>query len=66
MTTESQALAHFAGQVLMVVQADQTPQHVVLDALETLAEGKPVFLVLNQTLRHAHAGYYYESGSGAK
>jgi protein-tyrosine kinase len=65
-TTESQALAHFAGQVVMVVQADQTPQHVVFDALETLAEDKPVFLVLNQTTRHSHSGYYYEYGSGAK
>ena len=65
-TTESQALAHFAGQVVVVVQADQTPQHVVFDALETLAEDKPVFLVLNQITRHSHSGYYYESGSGAK
>ncbi len=65
-TTESQALAHFAGQVVLVVHADQTPQHVVLDALETLAEDKPVFLVLNQTTRHSHSGYYYEYGSGAK
>jgi protein-tyrosine kinase len=65
-TTETQALAHFAGQVVVVVQADQTPQHVVLDALETLAEDKPVFLVLNQTTRHSHSGYYGEYGSGAK
>jgi exopolysaccharide/PEP-CTERM locus tyrosine autokinase len=65
-TTESQALAHFAGQVVLVVHADQTVQHVVLDALETLAEDKPVFLVLNQTTRHSHSGYYYEYGSGAK
>lgn len=65
-TTESQALALFAGQVLLVVQADQTPQHVVFDALETLAEDKPVFLVLNQNTRHSHSGYYYEYGSGAK
>jgi len=65
-TTESQALAHFAGQVLLVVHADQTPQHVVFDALETLAEDKPVFLVLNQNTRHSHSGYYYEYGSGAK
>jgi protein-tyrosine kinase len=65
-TTESQALAHFAGQVVVVVHADQTPQHVVIDALETLAEDKPVFMVLNQTTRHSHSGYYYEYGSGAK
>jgi protein-tyrosine kinase len=67
-TTESQALAHFAGQVVLVVHAEQTQQHVVFDALETLAEDKPAFLVLNQTTRHSHSGYYYEygSGSGAK
>jgi protein-tyrosine kinase len=65
-TTESQALAHFAGQVVVVVHADQTPQHVVFDALETLPEDKPVFLVLNQITRHSHSGYYYEYGSGAK
>src|SRR5215467_525079 len=65
-TTESQALAHFAGQVVLVVHADQTVQHVVFDALETLAQDKPVFLVLNQITRHSHPGYYYESGSGAK
>jgi exopolysaccharide/PEP-CTERM locus tyrosine autokinase len=64
-TTEAQALAHFAGQVVMVVQAEQTQQHVVGDALETLAEDKPVFLVLNQLTRHSHSGYYYEYGSGA-
>jgi exopolysaccharide/PEP-CTERM locus tyrosine autokinase len=65
-TTESQALAHFAGQVVMVVQADQTPQHAVLDALETLADDQQVFLVLNQATRHSHSGYYYDYGSGAK
>ncbi len=65
-TTESQALAHFAGQVVLVVHAEQTQQHVVFDALETLAEDKPAFLVLNQTTRHSHSGYYYEYGSGAK
>jgi len=65
-TTESQALSHFAGQILVVVRADRTPQHVVLEALETLDEGKPVSLVLNQTLRHSHSGYYYQYGGSAK
>jgi protein-tyrosine kinase len=63
-TTESQALAHFAGQLLVVVRADQTPQHVVLEALETLDEGKPVSLVLNQSLRQS--GNYYQYGVSAK
>ena len=65
LTTESQALAQVAGQILMVVRADQTPQHVVLEALETLDEGKPVFLVLNQSMKQPHAGYYYKYGSSA-
>ena len=65
-TTESQALAQFAGQVLFVVRADDTPQHVVFDALETVEEGKPVSLVLNQTLRHSHSGYYYQYGVNPK
>lgn len=64
-TTESQALAHFAGQVMVVVRADQTPQHVLLDALDTLDEGKPVSLVLNQTLQPS-SGYYYQYGVSAR
>jgi len=47
------ALAQVVGQILVVVRADQTPQHVVLDALETLGEGKPVSLVLNQSMKTA-------------
>jgi Mrp family chromosome partitioning ATPase len=65
-TTESHALAQFAGQLLLVVQADQTPQHVVFDALESLSKDKSVSLVLNQSTRHSHSGYYYEYGTGAK
>ena len=63
LTTESHALAQVVGQILVVVRADLTPQHVVLDALETLGEGKPVFLVLNQSMTQPHAGYYYQYGS---
>jgi protein-tyrosine kinase len=62
-TTESQALAQLAGQILMVVKADDTQQHLVLEALEKLDEGKPVAVMLNQTTRNLHAGYYYPYGS---
>ena len=65
LTTESQALAQVAGQILIVVRADQTPQHAVLEALETLDEGKPVSLVLNQSMKQPPAGYYYQYGSSA-
>ena len=64
LTTESQALVQVAGQVLLVVRADQTPQHVVLEALQRLDEGKSVSLVLNQSMQ-PHAEYYYQYGSGA-
>jgi exopolysaccharide/PEP-CTERM locus tyrosine autokinase len=66
LTTESQALAQVAGQILLVVRANQTPQHVVLEAIEALAEDKPVSLVLNQSMRQPHMGYYYQYGSAAR
>ena len=63
LTTESQALTQIAGQILLVVRADDTPQHVVLEAVETLAESKSVSLVLNQSMKQPHAGYYYRYAS---
>ena len=65
LTTESHALAQVVGQIVVVVRADQTAQHVVLDALDTLGEGRPVSLVLNQSMKQPHAGYYYQYGSSA-
>lgn len=66
-TTEAAALAHAAGQIIVVVRAESTPQPVLLDALNVL-EGHPsVSLVLNQSMRSATAEYYYYhygSGSG--
>jgi len=62
LTTESQALAQVAGQILLVVRAGQTSQHLVFEAIGTLAEEKPVSLVLNQCVRQPH-GYYYQYGS---
>jgi protein-tyrosine kinase len=61
LTTESQALAQVAGQVVVVVRAGVTPQSVVTDALSYLAEGKSVGLVLNQSVATSPAGYYYYS-----
>ncbi|MBW4052620.1 MAG: AAA family ATPase [Proteobacteria bacterium] len=58
-TTESPALMHVAGQVLVVVRAESTPQPVLLDALETLQEHPAVSLVLNQSMRSDTAAYYY-------
>ena len=65
LTTESQALAQVVGQIVVVVRADQTPQHVLLEAIETFHEDKAVSLVLNQSMKQPHAGYYYQYGGSA-
>jgi len=59
LTNESQILTRMAGQVLMVVRADSTPQPVVLDALELLQEDAVVYLVLNGSVRSPTDAYYY-------
>lgn len=61
-TAESQALAMFVGQVLVVVKAGSTNQSAVLSALSLIAApDKKVSLILNQSTK-AHgdhyAGYY--------
>jgi exopolysaccharide/PEP-CTERM locus tyrosine autokinase len=58
-TTESPALARVAGQIVVVVRAESTPQPVLLDALNTLQGQAPVSLVLNQSTQSSAAPYYY-------
>lgn len=58
-TTESSALARMAGQIVVVVRAESTPQPVLLDALETLEEHPCVSLILNQSTRSVASAYYY-------
>lgn len=67
-TSEAGVLATLAGQVVMVVKASETPQEIVLRAVETLPDDKAVSLVLNQVLSvpersYGHYGYYGEYGS---
>ena len=58
-TTESPVLTRMAGQIVVVVRAESTPQPVLLDAL-SLLEGHPsVSLVLNQSTRPVTSAYYY-------
>jgi protein-tyrosine kinase len=59
LTTESQALAQIAGQVVVVVRAGITPHGVLQDALSYFNEDKCVALILNQSVETAPAGYYY-------
>jgi protein-tyrosine kinase len=58
-TTESPALVQVAGQILVVVRAESTPQPVLLDALASLQEHPAVSLILNQSMRSATSAYYY-------
>lgn len=68
-TTESPALARIAGQIVVVVRAQSTPQPVLLDALSTLQGHQGVSLVLNQSTQSGAKPYYYygyeSKGSGA-
>lgn len=65
LTTESEALAHHVGQIVMVVQANKTPQQAVLAALEKVDQTKAVNLILNQAASGVFAGYggYYGYGT---
>jgi protein-tyrosine kinase len=62
LTTESQALAQVAGQVVMVVRAESTPQHTVLDAVTHLPNRGAVSLVLNQCIAESQPASYYQQG----
>jgi len=64
-TNESRALAHWVGQVVLVVRAELTPHQAVLDAIEHLGGDKSVSLVLNQS-KVAETPYYYGYGDQAK
>jgi exopolysaccharide/PEP-CTERM locus tyrosine autokinase len=64
LTTESRALARIAGQIVIVVRADSTPQDVVLDAVSYLPENANTSLILNQSVLRGESGYYYYYGYG--
>ncbi|MFQ5756703.1 MAG: AAA family ATPase [Acidiferrobacterales bacterium] len=48
-TTQAQVLAELVGQVVVVVEADRTPQHVVKEGISTLSPTKPINLILNKS-----------------
>lgn len=57
-TSEAPVLASRMGQIVLVVKADQTPQHAVIGAVERLGEEQAVNLVLNQSTSGLVSGYY--------
>lgn len=56
---EPRSLARFMGQVVFVVEADQTPQSSVIEALSTIEECPVVFTVLNKSTAREEGNYYY-------
>ena len=61
-------LVKLMGQVLFVVEADKTPQHLVLDALQLLQGCEHIGVLLNKASRrlpgHNYYGYGYGYGYG--
>ncbi len=64
-STEAGALARLAGQVVVVVEADRTPQANVTEALALLDGCEGVSLVLNKVTRRASDAHAYGYGYGA-
>jgi protein-tyrosine kinase len=63
LTTEAPALAELAGQIVVVVRAEYTERHALLDALSRLPEGRTPSLVLNQSTQKSSGYYYYGYGA---
>jgi Mrp family chromosome partitioning ATPase len=73
-TNEAQVATRFAGQVLVVVRADETAQQAVLDAIALIDKDVPVSAVLNgcrpsllgSYYRQHYYGYGYGRGKDAQ
>ncbi len=63
-TTEAAVLARLAGQVLLVVEASKTSQHVVQQALGQLEGCQLASALLNKASESSEAGYGYGYGYG--
>jgi protein-tyrosine kinase len=63
-TTEAAVLARRVGQVVLVVEANKTPQETVAQAIAQLEGCGNVSLVLNKTTGRSSIGYGYGYGYG--
>jgi protein-tyrosine kinase len=69
-TNEPQVLTRLVGQIVLVVEAGRTPQHVVKEAIAALDPAKAIGLVLNKSqysvggdyYGHYYGGYYGYGG----
>jgi exopolysaccharide/PEP-CTERM locus tyrosine autokinase len=59
-TPQTQVLASLVGQIVFVIEAGQTPQSAVEEALDMIRGDKPIGLVLNKSAgSFGRSGYYY-------
>jgi protein-tyrosine kinase len=58
-TTEAHVLAEVAGQVVVVVRAEQTEERNFLEAISRVPQGRSVSLILNQSRLQNTGEYYY-------
>jgi len=63
LSTEAPALAEVVGQIVVVVRAEFTEHHVLLEALKRLPESCSPSLVLNQSTQKKRSYYYYGYGA---
>ncbi len=63
LTTESRVLATHMGQIVVVIQAERTPQSAVMQAIATIENCPLKMALLNQASAKADAGYGYHYGS---
>ncbi|RLA42797.1 MAG: protein tyrosine kinase [Gammaproteobacteria bacterium] len=64
--TQGEVLASLVGQIVMVVESDRTPQHIVSEAMEKLSSCEVVGCVLNKSRKGFGMGYYYGYGNYAE
>jgi exopolysaccharide/PEP-CTERM locus tyrosine autokinase len=68
LSTETPALAELVGQILVVVRAQCTEYHTLVDAFSRLPEDSTPSLVLNQSTQKSRGYYHYgyggQKGSG--
>ncbi len=58
LASQATVLASLVGQVVLVVEAEKTPQHLVKEALGLLDSSKGVGVVLNKSRQSSKGGYY--------
>ncbi len=64
LTSEAKIIASVAGQIVLVVHAEETEQDTVERAIETLDENKAVSLLLNKTRTAQKVQLYGFPGEG--